>query len=60
MIGIKVHSTANTFTSPTLGAYGMMKDMVNSYLMADGSRFTDRANYKTFSFYDEMQQRDLV
>ncbi|WP_246163266.1 RagB/SusD family nutrient uptake outer membrane protein [Sphingobacterium humi] len=57
-LGLKVHSTANTFTSPTLGAYGMMKDMVNSYLMADGSRFTDRANYKTFSFYDEMQQRD--
>ncbi len=35
-----------------------MKDAVDSYLMNDGSRFTDKANYKTTSYFQEMQNRD--
>lgn len=45
-------------TSATGGAYGIPKDMINSYLMKDGSRFTDIPNYQTKQFYDEMQNRD--
>jgi len=52
------HDLAYRLTSPTLGAYGLTKDLVNSYLMADGSRFTDQSDYKTMEFYDEMQNRD--
>jgi len=57
-LGLKVHSTAYNFTSATSGSYGLMKDMVNSYLMKDGSRFTDKSNYKTTSYFQEMQNRD--
>lgn len=56
--GIKVHSLGYSFTSATQGSYGIPKDLVNSYLMRDGSRFTDKANYKTMGFFDEMQNRD--
>ncbi|RYY01001.1 MAG: RagB/SusD family nutrient uptake outer membrane protein [Gammaproteobacteria bacterium] len=45
-------------TSATGGAYGIPKDMINSYLMKDGTRFTDIPNYATKQFYDEMQNRD--
>lgn len=37
---------------------GMNKKIVDSYLMKDGSRFTDQANYQTMLYYDEMQNRD--
>ena len=37
---------------------GMNKKIVDSYLMKDGSRFTDQANYQTMFYYDEMQNRD--
>jgi len=52
------HSLAQTMVSPTLGSWGITKDLINSYLMSDGSRFTDKANYKTKGFYEEMQNRD--
>src|ERR1700754_687743 len=45
-------------TSATGGAYGIPKDMINSYLMKDGTRFTDKPGYQTMQFYDEMQNRD--
>ncbi|MES2332012.1 MAG: RagB/SusD family nutrient uptake outer membrane protein [Bacteroidota bacterium] len=45
-------------TSATGGAYGIPKDFINSYLMKDGTRFTDIPNYQTKQFYDEMQNRD--
>lgn len=44
--------------SPTGGAYGIPRDLINSYLMKDGSRFTDLPDYQTKQFYDEMQNRD--
>lgn len=37
---------------------GMNKKIANSYLMADGSRFTDTPNYEQMEFYAEMQDRD--
>ena len=50
-------ANANTL-SPTYGRPGMNKKIVNSYLMTDGTRFTDQPGYKTMQYYDEMQNRD--
>lgn len=52
------HNINFLMTSPTQGAYGIPKDMINSYLMKDGTRFTDQPDYATKGFYDEMQNRD--
>ena len=50
-------ANANTL-SPTYGRPGMNKKIVNSYLMTNGTRFTDQPGYKTMQYYDEMQNRD--
>lgn len=45
----------------TLGNYGnpgMTRKMFCSYLMKDGSRFTDKDGWKTMSFVDETMNRD--
>jgi len=45
----------------TLGNYGnpgMTRKMFCSYLMKDGSRFTDKEGWKTMSFVDETKNRD--
>ena len=50
---------ANFYTlGVTYGRPGLTKRMVNSYLMADGSRFTDNPGYETYSFVDETANRD--
>lgn len=50
---------ANFYTlGVTYGRPGLTKRMVNSYLMADGSRFTDNPDYETSSFAEETQNRD--
>lgn len=54
-----VKHEANYYTmSVTYGRPGMNKKIVNSYLMKDGSRFTDIPGYETMQYYDEMQNRD--
>ncbi len=53
-----VHSANNTMQSATMGRHGMTRKMVASYLMADGSRFTDKAGWETMSFAEETQNRD--
>lgn len=55
---VQVNGVNYFMTSATGGAYGIPKDMINSYLMKDGTRFTDIPNYQTKQFYDEMQNRD--
>lgn len=52
------HTLAYMMTSPTYGSWGITKDLINSYLMKDGSRFTDISGYDKMGFYDEMQNRD--
>lgn len=37
---------------------GLEKQMINSYLMKDGSRFTDKSGYEKMSFFEETQNRD--
>ena len=51
-------NVASYMTALTHGGWGMTQDMINSYLMMDGSRFTDNSDYQTTEFYEEMQNRD--
>ena len=53
-----VHEANYNTMASTYGRPGMNKKVVNSYLMTDGSRFTDKAGYETMQYYDEMQNRD--
>lgn len=53
-----LHNVQNYENSTTMGRPGMNKKIVNSYLMADGSRFTDKAGYETMTFDQECQNRD--
>ncbi|PSL34540.1 RagB/SusD family nutrient uptake outer membrane protein [Chitinophaga ginsengisoli] len=52
------HNVNYYTTAPSFGKPGLEKSLVNSYLMKDGSRFTDKAGYDKMQFFDEMQNRD--
>lgn len=57
--GLNIVHNANHYTlSSTYGMPGVNKKLIDSYLMKDGSRFTDNINYTKLEFYDEMQNRD--
>lgn len=56
-MGIYHNATALTIV-PTQGRPGYTRKMVNMYLMKDGSRFTDKSDWKTESFLQETQNRD--
>ena len=54
-----VHSGNRRWTSVTLGSTpSLTKSFVNTYLMLDGTPFTDKANYETMSFQEECINRD--
>ena len=53
-----VHDVNGAFTSTTSSRNGLAKDVVDMYLMSDGSRFTDKPRYDAMDFYDETQNRD--
>lgn len=47
------------FNSATYGSrWGLNKQFINTYLMQDGSRFTDKQGYDTIQFVREMKDRD--
>lgn len=52
------HGLQFYITARTQGKPGLEKRLVNSYLMADGSRFTDIPGYDTIQFFNEVQNRD--
>lgn len=52
------HDVNGFYTSPTMSRSGVAKDVVDMYLMADGSRFTDIAGHEKMQFVQEMQDRD--
>jgi len=57
--GLAVFHNLNYYTvSPSYGKPGLEKKLVNSYLMKDGSRFTDIPGYDTITFFNEIQNRD--
>ncbi|UYQ91923.1 RagB/SusD family nutrient uptake outer membrane protein [Chitinophaga horti] len=52
------HNLQFYLTARSQGKPGLEKRLVNSYLMADGSRFTDIPGYDTLQFFQEVQNRD--
>ncbi len=53
------HDLTWNFNSPTNGSrWSLIKQFVNTYLMRDGSRFTEKAGYDQIEFYTEMKNRD--
>lgn len=57
-LSVKHNVNYYTITS-SYGRPGMPKDLVNSYLMKDGSRFTDIPNFNKMQFAEETKDRDL-
>lgn len=53
------HNITWKFNSATYGnRWGLNKQFVNTYLMTDGTRFTDKPTYDQLLFVDEMKGRD--
>ncbi|MBO7511216.1 MAG: RagB/SusD family nutrient uptake outer membrane protein, partial [Bacteroidales bacterium] len=52
------HDCNGKFLSASMGRPGLTKDIVNSYLMSDGTRFTDVENFDKKLFTEEVQNRD--
>ncbi|MEB2775382.1 RagB/SusD family nutrient uptake outer membrane protein [Algoriphagus sp. D3-2-R+10] len=53
------HNITWKFNSATYGArWGLNKQFVNTYLMTDGTRFSDKAGFDELVFVDEMKNRD--
>lgn len=58
-MGLKIFHAANfKMIQPTQGNYGYTRKFINTYLMADGSRFTDKPGWQTMLFAEEMKDRD--
>ncbi|NSL87423.1 RagB/SusD family nutrient uptake outer membrane protein [Chitinophaga sp. Mgbs1] len=56
---LQIYHNANYYTiTASYGQPGLEKSFVNSYLMKDGSRFTDKPNFDKIQFYEECQNRD--
>jgi hypothetical protein len=56
----KWHGATQWYNSPTAGdRLSLSKRFVNTYLNADGSRFTDIDRYDTLQFYQEITGRDM-
>lgn len=51
--GLTLYSELGTHGGP-----GLTRKFVCTYLMKDGSRFTDKAGWQTMAFLDEIQDRD--
>lgn len=52
------HNVNYYTTAPSFGKPGLEKSFVNSYLMKDGTRFTDKPGYATMQFLQEVKDRD--
>ncbi len=52
------HSVNFRTNSSSYGRPGVTKQVIDSYLMQDGSRFTDIAGHETMMFFEESQNRD--
>lgn len=56
---LAIHHNANGHTLvPTQGRPGLTRKMVNTYLMKDGSRFTDQSGWQEMTFLEETKNRD--
>lgn len=52
------HNANGLSFQPTQGIPGLPRNFINTYLMKDGSRFTDKSGWQTMLFVDEMKDRD--
>ncbi|HET9984451.1 MAG TPA: RagB/SusD family nutrient uptake outer membrane protein [Longimicrobiales bacterium] len=52
------HPANGTFITGTLGAPGLTRSLVDTYLTKDGKPFTDVPGHDTLSFYSETRNRD--
>ena len=52
------HDCGRDITNQTSARYGMTKKLVDMYLMADGTRFTDKPGWDILEFADEVAGRD--
>lgn len=52
------HDCGRAITTQTANRFGMTKKLVDSYLMKDGSRFTDKPGWNVMEFADEVANRD--
>ncbi|WP_346237340.1 RagB/SusD family nutrient uptake outer membrane protein [Niabella insulamsoli] len=56
---LQIWHNVNYYTiTASYGRPGLEKKLVNSYLLQDGSRFTDQADFNTIPFAEEVQNRD--
>lgn len=56
---LQVFHNVNDYTlTATQGKPGLTKNLINTYLLKDGTRFTDIPRYDTIEFFQEMQNRD--
>lgn len=56
---LQITNNATAFAvMPTQGTPGLTKKFVDSFLMADGTRFTDREGWETMQFIEQMSGRD--
>ena len=53
-----MHDCSREMTSQTAARFGMTKKLVDMYLMADGSRFTDKPGWDVMPFAEEVANRD--
>ena len=53
-----VHSVNFYTLSVSYGRPGVNRHIINSYLNADGSRFTDNPDYRTMQWFEETRNRD--
>ncbi len=56
-LGVK-HGHNYTIINTAGGKIGLEKSLIDSYLMIDGSRFTDQSGYEAKTFKEEFQNRD--
>ena len=52
------HDCGRDITNQSAARYGMTKKLVDQYLMADGSRFTDKPGWNVMPFAEEVAGRD--
>ena len=53
-----VHNSTAYACMATQGNPGFSKKFIDSFLMSDGSRFTDKEGWETMQFADEVKDRD--
>ena len=53
-----MHDCSREMTSQTAARFGMTKKLVDMYLMADGTRFTDKPGWDVMPFAEEVANRD--